>query len=154
MIVSNHSNVCYSYFLVTIEAGDMRSGLQNCFVSCVQWFQLQLIQVQRKLPSEPKKACILKTEKTCALAMEHQMMFSLLKVVIAVQYSVLPFRETDLRGHHLGVGVATAHSLVTLKMAVQTQFPKLAHSDTSMWVDLPMNNKGNLKVGCVWNHRT
>ena len=41
-------------------------------------------------------------------------------------------RETGLRDHHLGVAVATAHSIITLKMAVHTPFPKLAHSHVSM----------------------
>ena len=46
---------------------------------------------------------------------------------MSVLDSALPVREADLRGHHLGVGVATVHSIVILKMAVHTPFPKLAH---------------------------
>ena len=76
-----------------------------------------------------------------------------MKVLVAVQDPALPVRETDLGGHHLGVGVATAHSIVTLKMVVHTPFPKLAHFHVLMYVDLPMNNKGNLELGCVWNHK-
>ena len=117
---------------MTIEAGDMRSGLQNYSVSDVQWFQLQLLQPQRKLPLEPKKACVLQDKKSCVLAMEHQMMSSPLKVLVAVQDLALPVRETDLRSHHLDVGVATALSLVTLKMGVQIPFQKVPLSHTSM----------------------
>ena len=51
---------------------------------------------------------------------------------IAIQDLALLVRETDLRGHHLGVGVASVHFIVTLKMAVQTQFLKLVHSHTSI----------------------
>ena len=57
------------------------------------------------------------------------------------------------RDHHLGVGVATAHSIVTLKMAVHIPFPKLAHFHVLMLVDLPLNRSKNLEVGCVWNHK-
>ena len=138
MIVNNHSIVYYSY-----NPGDNRRWRYekrltellclSCTCVCptqLQWFQLQLLQLQRNLPSELEKTCILK--KTCLLAMEYQMMCSPLKLLVAVQDITLPVRETDLRGHHLGVDVATAHSLVTLKMGVQTPFQKVPLSHTSM----------------------
>ena len=89
---------------------------------------LQSLQIQLKSPS---KLC-LETRKTCVLATQHQMMCLLLKVLVGVQDPALPVRETDLRGHHLGVGVATVHSIVILKMVVHIPFPKLAHSHVSM----------------------
>ena len=115
--------------LVAIEAGD----IERLSVSCLQCFQLLLLKPSSKLPSESRKTCAVEAEKTCVLAAtQHQMMCSLLKVLVAVQDPALPGKETDLRDHHLGVGVATAHSVVTLKMGVQTLFPKLAHSHVSM----------------------
>ena len=156
MIVSNHRIVYYSYNPSDNRRWRHEKRLTellclSCTCVCptqLQWFQLQLLQMQRKLPSEPKKACVLKDKKSCVLAVEHQM-----KVLAAVQDLALPVRETDLRGHHLGVGVATAHFLVILKMGVQIPFLKLAHSHVSMLVDLPMNKNRNSEVGCVWNHK-
>ena len=139
MIVSNHRIVYYSYNPRDNRRWRHEKRLTellclSCTCVCptqLQWFQLQLLQTQRKLPSEPKKACVLK-DKTCVLAVEHQMMSSPLKVLAAVQDLALPVRETDLRGHHLGVGVATAHSLVILNMVVQNPFQKVPLSHTSM----------------------
>ena len=115
-----------------------------CTSPHTQWLQIQFLKLPTKLCSE--------TRKTRVLTQQCQVICLLLKAVTVLD-PVLPLGESDLRGHHLGVGVATAHSLAILKMGVQIPFLKLAHSHVSMLVDLPMNKNRNSEVGCVWNHK-
>ena len=53
-----------------------------------------------------------------------------LKGLVSVPGPALPLRVWDLRGHHLGVGVASALSSVSLRVGAQNLFPQLAHSHT------------------------
>ena len=70
------------------------------------------------------------------------MMCLLLQVLVSALDPAPPLRVRDLRDDQLcgGVGVATAHSQVTLRKAVQDLSSQLAHSHTSIRVNLLMNN--------------
>ena len=57
----------------------------------------------------------------------YQMMCSL-KVLVSVPSPALPLKVRDLRNHHLVVGVASVHSLASLRVGAQTQSPQLARS--------------------------
>ena len=111
----------------------------------MQWLQLLLLKPPSKLSSE--------VEKTCVLTAQYQMMCSLLKELVSVPGPALPLSVRGLRSHRLVVGVASAHSIVILKVNAQTQSPQLAHSHALISVDLLMSNSKNSEPGCVWSQR-
>ena len=117
----------------------------NLFSKHIQRLQLLLLNLPSKLPSE--------VEKTHVLAAQYQMMCSPLKVLVSVPGPALPLRVRDLRSHRLGVGVASAHSIVILRVGAQTQSPQLAHSHALISVDLPTSNGKDCRAGCVWSQR-
>ena len=117
----------------------------NLFSNLMQRLQLLLLNPPSKLPSE--------LEKTRVLAAQYQTTCSPLKVLVSVPGPALPLRVRDLRSHHLGVGVASAHFIVILRVDAQTQSPQLARSHALISVDLPTNNNKNCKAGCVWSQR-
>jgi len=106
----------------------------------MQWCQFLLLKTPSKLPSE--------VEKTRVLAAQYQMACSPLKVLVSVPGPALPLRVRDLRSHRLVVGVASAHSLASLRVGAQTPSPQLEHSRIWTWIDLPMNKKRHSQVGC------
>jgi len=88
----------------------------------MQLLQMVFLKLQSKLFSEVKN--------TLVLAAQHLMMCSLLKELMSVPVPALPLKVRGLRSHHLGVGVASAHSLVILRVDAQIPSPQLAHSHT------------------------
>ena len=116
-------------------------------------YSLNYMQSLQLLLLKPLSKVLSEVEKTRVLAAQYQMMCLLLKVLVSAPSPVLPLRMTDLRSHHLAVGVASAHSTVILRVDAQTQSPQLAHSHALISVDLLMSNSKNSEPGCGWNQK-
>ena len=112
---------------LSLRKSNLKSLDPTLYPTYQQWFQLQLLKQQRKLPSETRKTHVLVNHQTCLL----------LKVLVPVLDPALPLRVKKLRTH--------------LKLALQTLLP---HSPTSMSVDLPQSNRRGSVSDCVWNQKT